>query len=441
MLSQETAAQTPQIQVWPIDRLVFYARNPRKNDAAVDRMCASIREFGFKIPCLARSDGTVVDGHLRLKAARKLGSWPGGDVTGVPTILCDEWSEAQVKAFRLMVNRSVTWADWDEELLALELQELNEADFDLTLTGFDPAEIDRFMASESAGLTDEDAAPEPPENPVTQAGDLWVLGNDPVHRVLFGDATKAEDVERLLAGQKAPFLMVSDPPYGTETDPEWRSRDTNLQKSTRQSGTVVNDDRADWHEAWALFPGDVAYIWHAGVHAAEVAASLLIAGFMIRAQIIWKKQRFVISRGAYHWGHEPCWYSVRDGKTAHWCGDRKQSTVWEVDNLVSTNRADNSQDPENAITGHGTQKPVEIMRRPIVNHTVAGEVVYDPFLGSGSTLIACESTGRLCYGIDIDPKYVDCAVVRWQQFSGKQAILDGDGRTFEVVAEERRRAA
>src|SRR5437016_8632870 len=142
MLSQETATQQWQIQIWNIDRLIFYARNPRKNDAAVDRMCSSIKEFGFKCPVLARSDGTVVDGHLRLKAARKLGSWPGGDTSSIPVILCDEWTEAQVKAFRLMVNRSVTWADWDDELLALELQELNEADFDLSLTGFSPGEID-----------------------------------------------------------------------------------------------------------------------------------------------------------------------------------------------------------------------------------------------------------------------------------------------------------
>src|SRR6202158_2618424 len=144
MLSQATA-QIPQVQIWHIDRFVFYARNPRKNDSAVDRMCSSIREFGFKIPVLARSDGTVVDGHLRIKAARKLGSWPGGDTTGIPVIFCDEWTDAQVKAFRLMVNRSVTWAQWDDELLSLELQELNEADFDLSLTGFDPKEIDDLL--------------------------------------------------------------------------------------------------------------------------------------------------------------------------------------------------------------------------------------------------------------------------------------------------------
>ncbi len=192
-----TSPPTPEVQLWSIDRLVFYARNPRKNDSAVGRMCSSIREFGFKYPVLARSDGEVVDGHLRLKAARKLGSWPGGDTTAIPVILCDEWTPAQVKAFRLMVNRSVAWADWDDELLALELQELKEADFDLDLTGFDPKELDDLLA-----LPDDenaDAAPPLPENPVSRPGDLWICGDQrSQHRVLCADATSPEAVVRLL---------------------------------------------------------------------------------------------------------------------------------------------------------------------------------------------------------------------------------------------------
>jgi hypothetical protein len=200
------------IEYWPIDKLVFYARNPRKNDAVVDRMCSSIREFGFKIPVLARSDGEVVDGHLRLKAARKLG------ITDVPVILCDEWTPAQVKAFRLMVNRSVTWAEWDEELLALELQELKESDFDLDLTGFDPGEIDGLLALEDDERAN--ATPPLPESPVSRPGDLWLLGP---HRVLCGDATSGEAVARLLADRN-PRVMVTDPPYGIALDSEWRDR-------------------------------------------------------------------------------------------------------------------------------------------------------------------------------------------------------------------------
>jgi ParB-like chromosome segregation protein Spo0J len=199
-----TAINASEVQHWQIERLVPYARNPRKNDAAVDRMAASIQEFGFKIPVLARSSGGVVDGHLRLKAAKKLG------MTEVPVILCDEWTEAQVKAFRLMVNRSVTWADWDEELLGLELVELKGLDFDLDLTGFDSAELERYLADLDVkpGLTDEDDAPEPPEKPVSRSGDLWLLGK---HRVLCGDATKSADVERLMSAEKAD-LVFTDPP-------------------------------------------------------------------------------------------------------------------------------------------------------------------------------------------------------------------------------------
>src|ERR1035437_10301471 len=208
MLLQETPAQTAQVQIWPIDKLVFYVRNPRKNDAVVDKMCASIREFGFKIPVLARSDGEVVDGHLRLKAARKIRSWPGGDTSSIPVILCDEWTEAQVKAFRLLVNRSATWAAWDDELLALELLELSEADFDLSLTGFDQKEIDDFLL-----VADDDQAntvPPVPDNPVSRPGDLWLCGDGrSQHRVLCSDATSAEAVARLLGARK-PHLMRSE---------------------------------------------------------------------------------------------------------------------------------------------------------------------------------------------------------------------------------------
>jgi ParB-like chromosome segregation protein Spo0J len=208
--------QSTQIQFWDIERFVHYARNPRKNDRAIDQMCGSIREYGLKIPVLARSNGEVVDGHLRLKAARKLGSWPGGDITAIPVILCDEWTDAQVKAFRLMVNRSVTWADWDENLLALELQELNAADFDLELTGFSTKEIDDLLALPEEEKANE--APPLPTNPASRLGDLWVCGK---HRVLCGDSTSADDVTRLLADRKT-VLMVTDPPYGIELDSEWR---------------------------------------------------------------------------------------------------------------------------------------------------------------------------------------------------------------------------
>src|ERR1019366_6525469 len=283
-------------------------------------MCASIREFGFKIPVLARSDGAVVDGHLRLKAARKLG------ITEVPVILCDEWAEAQVKAFRLMVNRSVAWADRDEELLSLELIDLKDLNFDLGLTGFEDEELGRLLAAQdvAAGLCDEDAALAPSQTPISVPGDLWLLGP---HRLLCGDATDQQAVSRLL-GEVKPMLMVTDPPYGVRYDPEWR----NLAgvNNSKRMGKVSNDDRSDWREAWALFPGDVAYVWHGALHTATVARSLEACGFEMRSEIVWAKPSLVMGRGHYHWQHEPCWYAVRG--TGHWNGDRKQSTLWSIEN-------------------------------------------------------------------------------------------------------------
>lgn len=408
-----------QIGHWAISKFVSYRRNLRKNDRAVDRMVASINEFGFKIPILVRSDGEVVDGHLRLKAAQKMA------LGEVPVILCDEWSAAQVKAFRLLVNRSASWADWDQDLVKLELEDLKSLDFDLNLTGFDPRELDDFLF-DGAGVNSEDAIPEPPEEPVSRIGDLWILG---AHRVLCGDATSVQAVNRLFE-VAMPALMITDPPYGVEYDPKWRE-EAGLGRQ-RQTGAVANDDRVDWSAAYRLFPGDVAYVWHAGVHAAAVASGLESAGFRIRAQIIWAKQHFALSRGDYHWQHEPCWYAVREGKSSHWNGDRTQSTLWQVPNL---NPFGGSSDE--AATGHGTQKPVELMRRPILNNSVRGDVIYDPFLGSGTTLIAAQLTERICYGLDIAPRYVDVIVRRWQLLTKQPAILEADRRTFDDVAQER----
>ena len=386
---------------WPIERLVPYARNPRKNDEQVERMVAAIREFGFRIPVVAKSDGTVVDGHLRLKAARKLG------LTEVPVALADELTDAQVKAFRLLANRSANWAAWDEDLLALELEELQAMAFDVSLTGFDVAEIDSLLAKPTTdGLTDPDEVPETPAEPVSKPGAVWILGR---HRLMCGDSTSADDVDRLLAGVR-PHLMVTDPPYGVEYDPAWRNEALSGQK-TKRTGMVLNDDRADWREAWALFPGDVAYVWHGALHAATVAESLVACGFDIRSQIIWAKERLVLSRGHYHWMHEPCWYAVK-GK-AHWSGDRKQVTIWNIPSKG-----------QDADTIHGTQKPVECMKRPMENNSSPGQAVYEPFSGSGTSIIAAEITGRACLAMELNPAYVDVAVKRWEDFTGEKAVLE-----------------
>lgn len=243
------------------------------------------------------------------------------------------------------------------------------------------------------------------------------------HRIICGDSTNAEVVDALLEGVK-PHLMVTDPPYGVEYDPSWRNQAGAAK--TKRTGKVLNDDRADWREAWALFPGDVAYIWHGALHAATVAESLAAAGFAIRSQIIWAKDRLVLSRGDYHWQHEPCWYAVRAKGKGHWAGDRKQTTLWQIANR-----------DQDADTVHGTQKPVECMKRPIENNSEPGDAVYEPFSGSGTTIIAAEMTGRRCFAVELNPAYVDVAIKRWQDFTGNAAVLVQTGQTFADVSCER----
>ena len=314
----------------------------------------------------------------------------------------------------------------NEELLRLELVDLQEMAFDLSLLGFTDAEQAALLAERTEGLTDPDEVPPVPEEPVSCLGDLWILGR---HRLLCGDATVATDVERVLGGVK-PHLMVTDPPYGVDYDPAWRNRaaaeGTIGQKhATRAIGEIVNDDRADWREAWALFPGDVAYVWHAGTKAAIVQEGLEACGLPVRTQIIWGKNNFAIGRGHYHVQHEPSWYTVRNGATGHWAGDRSQTTLWRIDK------------PLKSETGHSVQKPIECMRRPIENNSSPGQAVYEPFSGSGTTIIAGEMTARVVHAIEIAPAYVDVAVKRWQNFTGQQATLDGAGRSFDQIAAER----
>ncbi|GJD67256.1 DNA-methyltransferase [Methylobacterium gnaphalii] len=249
---------------------------------------------------------------------------------------------------------------------------------------------------------------------MARRGDVWLLGD---HRLVCGDATDPSDVALALNGE-CPHLLVTDPPYGVSYDPGWRAK-VLPNGSNRALGAVANDDCADWRNAWALFPGDVAYVWHSALHASEVETSLRAVGFLPRAQIIWDKGRLIISRGHYHWRHEPCWYAVRKGRTASWAGGRKQTTVW----LIPHRRSE---------TGHGTQKPLEAMCRPILNHTVPGDRVYDPFLGSGTTLIAAEELGRICHAIELDPTYVDTALRRWESHTGRVAELAY--RSFEEAA-------
>lgn len=247
------------------------------------------------------------------------------------------------------------------------------------------------------------------------------------HRIACGSSTDAHTVEAVLAGV-APHLMVTDPPYGVEYDANWRNeayRADGRPIGAHAKGKVLNDDRADWREAWALFPGDVAYVWHAGLFAGVVADSLVASDFHLRSQIIWNKGQLVLSRGDYHWEHEPCWYAVKRGAKGHWAGDRKQTTVWHIAK------------PRKNETGHSTQKPVECMKRPIENNSSPGQAVYEPFSGSGTTIIAGEMTGRCVYAIELNPAYVDMAVMRWQAFTGEAATLEATGQTYAELQAER----
>lgn len=416
-----TLAFAPErIETWPLARLQPYAKNAKMHGAdQVAKLAASMAEFGWTVPCLVGEDGELIAGHGRVLAATRLG------LTEAPVIVLGHLTEAQRRAYRIADNKLTELGNWDEALLSAELQDLLAEDYDLSLIGFDDGELQALLAcdgeTEGGAHEAEDDVPEPPEDPISRPGDLWVLGK---HRLLCGDSTLATNVERVLNGVK-PLLLISDPPYGVEYDPSWRNQAGAAK--TKRTGKVLNDDRADWREAWSLFPGDVAYVWHGALHAATVADSLVACGFNIRSQIIWAKDRLVLSRGDYHWQHEPCWYAVRAKGKGHWAGDRKQTTLWQI--------ASKDQD---ATTVHGTQKPVECMRRPILNNSSPGQAIYEPFMGSGTTLIAAETTARVCYGIELNPAYVDVAVARWQTFTGQQAVLESTGQMFEELASERK---
>ena len=409
------------MQSWPADRverrdiesLIPYARNARTHsDEQIAQIAASMKEWGWTNPVLVDEEGMIIAGHGRVMAARKLG------LTEVPVMVAVGWTEAQKRAYVLADNQLALNAGWDMSVLTNELQGLKEWEFDLSLLGFN--DLDSLLAEKTEGLTDPDDVPDAPSSPVTVPGDVWLMGR---HRIVCGDSTDADVVAKALNGVK-PHLMVTDPPYGVEYDPGWREK-AGVAAAGTAKGKVLNDDKADWREAWALFPGDVAYVWHAGLFAGVVGESLAASGFQLRSQIIWDKGQLVLSRGDYHWEHEPCWYAVKKGAKGHWAGDRKQTTVWRIGK------------PKKNETGHGTQKPVECMKRPIENNSSPGQAVYEPFSGSGTTIIAAEMTGRSCHAIELNPAYVDVAVKRWQDFTGQLATLESDGRTFAEVAEER----
>ena len=367
---------------------------------------------------LIDEDSVLIAGHGRFEAAKALG------LAEVPTITLAGLTPSQKRALAIADNKLALNAGWDMDTLRVELSDLKGVGFDIGMIGFSADELSAMLVGQTAGLIDPDETPPAPVVPASVLGDVWLLGR---HRLVCGDSTTTEAVDAALAGVR-PHLMVTDPPYGVEYDASWRKAripDKNPGKTGGMHGKVENDGRTDWRQAWALFPGDVAYVWCASLHIHEVAESLVASGHGLRSLIIWAKSKFAIGRGDYHWQHEPCWYAVRKGKTGHWAGDRKQSTVWQIPK------------PAKSETGHSTQKPVECMKRPIENNSKPGDAVYEPFSGSGTTIIAAEMTGRSCHAIELSPAYVDVAVKRWEAFTGQSATLAGDGRTFAEIAQER----
>ena len=401
----------------------------------------SLADFGWRQVIVARKkDGIVLAGNARLEAAKALG-W-----TEAPVLFVDD-DKHRAMAFALADNRTAEMATWDDDRLAAALSELAAADLDTSWL-WSKTEAEEVLTH----VTEKRAAPpapppvvEKPKRPVTKLGDLIILGP---HRVLCGDSTSAKEVSRLLDGHR-PLLMVTDPPYGVEYDAVWRHR-TGINKS-QQTGKVANDDRASWAAAWNHFRGDVAYVWHGGLASGAVERSLDVVGFEVRAQIIWLKRRFAISRGAYHWRHEPCFYAVRKGAKASWVGGRKQDTAWAdvVDEIEEGQQQDLftcqiSNDriyafyassttvwemPNDAPVGggHSTQKPVEAMARPMRNHKT--DAVYDPFLGTGTTLVAAEQEGLRCFGLELDPAWCDVIVGRWEALTGKKATRKSSPRS------------
>lgn len=380
-----------------------YPSNARTHsDEQIAQIMASIQEFGFTNPLLIDENKGIIAGHGRAAAAQRL------DMDKVPTLTLEGLSEAQRRAYAIADNKLALNAGWDIELLTQEVSELLNMDFDVGLMGFSADEIQGLLRTEHE---DEDDILEVTES-ITKSGDTWILGG---HRLVCGDSTDAFHVEQVLNGVK-PHLMVTDPPYGVEYDATWRGKAGHATLGKNRVGKVSNDSQMDWRDAWALFPGAIVYVWHGGLHSHSVAESLESCGFEMRSQIIWNKTVMAMSRGDYHWKHEPCWYAVKGG--GDWHGDRKQTTVWDIASPIHIMAGSK----ENK-TDHPTQKPVECMRRPIINNSSVGQVVYDPFLGSGTTIIAAETEGRYCYGLEIDPGYCDIIVKRWEEFTGNKAEL------------------
>lgn len=399
-------------QTLSIDKLIPYAKNSRTHsDAQVAQIAASIQEWGFTTPILIDDQHSVIAGHGRLAAARKLG------LTEVPVIVATGWTDAQKRAYVIADNKLAMNAGWDNELLALELGELGDLGFDLDLVGFTDDEIAALMPVEiEPGLTDPDDAPAVQENSITVPGDVWIMGK---HRLLCGDSTSISDLEKLTDGQLVD-MWLTDPPYNVA-----------YEGKTKDSLTIKNDAMEDdkfrqfLRDAYTaadtvMKPGAVFYIWHADLEGYNFRGAAKDAGWTVRQCLIWKKSSMVMGRQDYHWKHEPCLYGWKEGAGHLWAADRKQTTILEFDKPSRNGE-------------HPTMKPVALFEYQMLNNTKGGDIVLDSFGGSGTTLIAAEKNGRVARLMELDPKYCDVIVKRWQEFTGKQAIHAETGKPFAEV--------
>ena len=402
-----------QIEQIGIATLIPFAKNSRTHsDAQVAQIAASIREFGFTNPVLIDEANGIIAGHGRVMAARKL------KLTEVPCIRLVHLTDAQKRAYVIADNKLALNAGWDEAMLKLELADLKALDFDLDLTGFDTNEIDALLAEKGTeGLTDPDDTPEPPVEPVTRLGDVWICGQ---HRVMCGSSLEMTAIERLCGDQRVDMLLT-DPPYNVA-----------YTGKTKDALTIQNDSMGD--EAFRTFlrdafvtadavlkPGAVFYVWHADLEGYNFRGACKDAGWKVRQCLIWQKSSMVMGRQDYHWQHEPCLYGWKDGAGHLWASDRKQTTLLKFD------RPSRSED-------HPTMKPVALFEYQLLNNTKGGDIVLDSFGGSGTTLIAAEKNGRIARIMELDPKYVDVIVKRWEDFSGQKAVLESTGEPFKAAA-------
>jgi len=399
----------------PTADLIPYARNARTHsEAQVAKIASSIREFGFLNPVITDGKNGLVAGHGRVLAAKKLG------LKEIPCLEASHLTEAQRRAYILADNRMALDAGWDNDLLKIELGDLQGLDFDLALTGFDLDEIGTFLADKTEGLTDPDEAPAVPDVPVSKPGDLWILGD---HRVLCGDSTVMTDVEKLMGGQLAD-MSFCDSPYNVDY--------ANAARRGGKDRRILNDALGDAFYQFLydtclnllMFTKGACYMSMSSSELDTLQRAFKAAGGKWSTFIIWAKNTFTLGRADYQRQYEPILYGWKEGSQHYWCGARDQGDVWFIDKPRVNDL-------------HPTMKPVELVERAITNSSKSRDIVLDLFGGSGSTLIACEKTGRHARLMELDPKYVDVIIQRWQDFTGQKATLESSGQTFKDVASDR----